>query len=178
MKDFTFVTGNQNKVDYLSKYFETPLKHTKIDLDEIQSLDLRKVTEHKARQAYQEIQLPVLVEDASLEFTALGGLPGPFIRFFVDGMSLETICSLLDGKVRKAVARSTFGYFDGKKMEFFEGKLEGEIAKIPAGENGWAWDKIFIAEGYSITRGELSEEEYKKTSLFLRSVAELKEFLE
>ncbi len=52
MKDFTFVTGNQNKVDYLSKYFGAPIKHIKIDLDEIQSLDLRKVAEHKARQAY------------------------------------------------------------------------------------------------------------------------------
>ncbi len=118
------------------------------------------------------------MEDASLEFTALGGLPGPFIRFFVDEMSLETMCSLLDGKVRKAVAKSTFAYFDGKEMKFFEGKLDGEIAKIPAGENGWAWDKIFIAEGYSVTRGELSEEEYKKTSLLFRPVAELKEFLE
>ena len=178
MKDFTFVTGNQNKVDYLSKFFGVPVKHIKLDLDEIQSLDLKIIAEHKARQAYQKVQTPVLVEDSSLEFYAFGKLPGPFIRFFVEEMSLEAMCLMLPENSRKAVARSTFGYFDGKDMRFFEGILNGEIAMTPKGENGWAWDKIFIPEGYSVTRGELNDEEYKKTSLIFRSVAELKEFLE
>ena len=47
----------------------------KLDLDEIQSLDLREIVEHKVRQAYEKCGKPVLVENASLEFTALGRLP-------------------------------------------------------------------------------------------------------
>lgn len=32
-----FITGNQNKVEYLSKTLGIPLEHQKVDLDEIQS---------------------------------------------------------------------------------------------------------------------------------------------
>ena len=177
MQDITFVTGNQNKADYLAKYLGFPIKHSKLDLDEIQSLDSKKIVEHKVRQAYEKIRGPVLVEDGSLEFTAIGRLPGPFVRFFVDEMPLETMCSILDGKTRKATARTTFGYYDGKEVKFFEGKLDGEIADAPAGENGWDWDKIFIPDGYTVTRAQLDPTEYGATSLLLRPFAELKAFL-
>src|SRR5688572_13435511 len=100
MTNVTFITGNQNKADYLAKYLGFPVDHVKLDLDEIQSLDLKEVTEHKVRQAYDKIKKPVIVEDVSLEFEGLNGLPGPFIRFFLDGLSPETICSLVDGKSR------------------------------------------------------------------------------
>jgi non-canonical purine NTP pyrophosphatase (RdgB/HAM1 family) len=177
MKDITFITGNQGKADYLSKYLGFPVKHVKLDLDEIQSLDLKKIIEHKVRQAYQKIQTPVIVEDVSLEFKALGRLPGTFIRFFIEEMPFEDICSLLDGKSREAIARCIFGYYDGENLELFEGKLDGEIAKAPAGENGFGWDRIFIPEGYELTRAQLNEEDDRKTYLQIKPLSVLKEFL-
>ncbi len=178
MEEVVFITGNQNKADYLAKYLGYPVEHIKLELDEIQSLDAKTIVEHKVRQAYGKIEKPVLVEDGSLEFVALGRLPGPFIKFFVEEMPMETMCSILDGKTRKAIARTTFGYFDGNEPRFFEGRLDGEIALVPAGENGWDWDKIFIPEGYTMTRAQLNNEEYQKTSIQLRPFAQLKEFLE
>lgn len=83
MKDITFITGNQHKADFLAKHLGMPIAHHKLDLDEIQSTDLRVVVEHKAKQAYEILQKPVLVEDAGLTLTALGNLPGPFIKWFV-----------------------------------------------------------------------------------------------
>jgi len=83
MKKVVFITWNQNKADYLAKYLGFPIEHFKVDLDEIQSLDLREIVEHKVRQAYQKVWVPVIVEDVSLEFEALGRLPGTFIRFFL-----------------------------------------------------------------------------------------------
>lgn len=71
----TFITGNQNKADYLAKYLGFPVAHQKIHLDELQSLSLREIVEHKVKQAYDIIKKPVLVEDVSLEFSALGRLP-------------------------------------------------------------------------------------------------------
>lgn len=177
MKTVTFITGNLNKVKYLEKYLGHPIRHVKLDLDEIQSLDVKKIVEHKVRQAYEQIKEPVLVEDDSLEFVALGRLPGPFIRFFVDEMPLEMMCRILDGKTRKAIARTTFGYYDGNEVKFFEGRLDGEIAENPAGENGWDWDMIFIPHGYTRTRGEFSDGEYQETSMQLRPFVALKEFL-
>ena len=178
MKEITFITGNQNKADYLAKYLGYPVDHVKLDLDEIQSLDLKEIVEHKVRQAFQKISKPVIVEDVSLEFEALGGLPGPFIKFFVEKVPFEMICSMVDGKSRKATARCIFGYFDGTNLELLESSLEGEVAKAPAGENGYGWDRIFIPQGYSVTRASLDEEDDRKTYLQIKPFAKLKDFLE
>jgi inosine triphosphate pyrophosphatase len=178
MKKITFITGNQGKADYLAKYLGFPVAHKKLDLDELQSLDLKKIVEHKARQAHRFIKKPVIVEDVSLEFAALGKLPGPFIKFFVDNIPFKALCSLVDGKTRKATARCVFGYFDGKVLKLFEGKLEGEIAKKPAGKNGYGWDRIFIPEGYSVTRASLGEEDDRKTYLKCKPFGKLKKFLD
>ncbi len=178
MTNITFITGNQNKADYLAKYLGHAVDHVKLDLDEIQSLDLKVIVEHKVRQAYDEISKPVIVEDVALEFVALGGLPGPFIKFFVEKVPFETICSMIDGRSRNATARCVFGYFDGKDLELFEGSLDGKIAETPSGENGYGWDKIFIPQGYTVTRASLEEKDDQKTYLQIKPFAKLKEFLE
>ncbi len=178
MKNITFITGNQNKADYLARYLGYSVDHIKLDLDEIQSLDLKEIVEHKVRQAHEKINKPVIVEDVSLEFKALGGLPGPFIKFFIENTPLKTICSMIDDKNREATARCVFGFFDGKNLELFEGELSGEIAKEPSGDRGYGWDKIFIPQGYSKTRASLSEEDDKKTYLKIKPFQKLKEFLE
>lgn len=177
MKKIIFVTGNQNKADYLAKHLDHPIDHRKIDLDEIQSLDLREIVEHKVRQAYQKIKEPVIVEDTSLEFKALGGLPGPFVRFFVDHMNFQDICSLLKGKDRTAYAKCAMGYYDGKVLKIFEKCVSGEIAKRPAGNGGFGWDKIFIPRGYSVTRASLNEVDDRKTYLQLKPFSQLKKFI-
>lgn len=178
MANITFITGNQKKADYLAKYLGFPVDHVKLDLDEIQSLDLKEIVEHKVRQAFEKIKKPVIVEDVSLEFAALGRLPGTFIKFFVDEVPFENICSMIDGKTRKATARCVFGYFDGQELKLFEGGLDGEIATTPSGENGYGWDKIFIPQGYTVTRASLEEKDDQKTYLQIKPFAKLKEFLE
>lgn len=70
MKDAVFITGNQKKADYLAELLGHPVDHVKVDLNEIQSLDLHEVVKHKLRQAYAEVQRPVLVE--ADEFKVLG----------------------------------------------------------------------------------------------------------
>lgn len=177
MKKVTFITGNQKKADYLANFLGHPVAHVKLDLDEIQSLDLREIVEHKVRQAYAKIKKPVIVEDVSLECEMLGGLPGPFIRFFVENMNMKTFCSMFFGKSRKAVAHCAFGYFDGKTLKIFEAKLTGTIAKKPAGKGGFGWDQIFIPEGYKVTRAQLNAEDDRKTYLQFKPFAKLKKFL-
>jgi len=174
----TFITGNQKKADYLARYLGYPVDHVKLDLEEIQSLDLKEIVEHKVRQAYEKIKKPVIIEDVSLEFEALNGLPGPFIRFFLDQVPFETICSMINGQSRRATAKCMFGYYDGEVMKLLEGSLGGTIAEIPAGENGYGWDKIFIPDGYSVTRAQLSEEDDQKTYMQVKPFSALKAFLE
>jgi non-canonical purine NTP pyrophosphatase (RdgB/HAM1 family) len=176
-KNVTFITGNQKKADYLARYLGFPIEHLHLDLEEIQSLDLKEIVEHKVRQAYEKVRCPVIVEDVSLEFEALHGLPGPFIRFFIDNVPSETICGMVQGLTRRAVARCVFGYYDGKQLKLFEGSLGGSLAKTPSGRNGYGWDRIFIPDGYLVTRAQLSEEDDQKTYLQIKPFQKLKEFL-
>ena len=177
ISDVTFITGNQNKANYLSRLLGFPLKHIKIDLDEIQSLNLNEIVDHKVRQAYKKIESPVIVEDVSLEFAAYGRLPGTFIKFFIEEIPLETICTMVNGKTRKATARCVFGYFDGESPKLFENKLEGKIAEMPSGENGFGWDRIFIPNGYLVTRASLNQEDNDKTYLQMKPIEQLRYFL-
>ena len=173
----TFITGNAAKSAYLAKYLGVAIAHQKVELEEIQSLDLRAVVAHKAREAYTIIKSPVLVEDVSLEFKALGRLPGTFIRFYVDEVPFETICRTLDGLTREATARCVFAYYDGREMHFFEGGMNGVIADHPRGERGYGWDKIFVPEGYIQTRAEMDEADDERTYTTIKPFAQLREFL-
>ncbi len=179
MKQVTFFTGNQHKAEYLQKLLGLEIMYQKLELDEIQSTDLDEIVKHKVKQAYDILQKPVLVEDVSLEFNALGGLPGPFIKFFVDGPGLEVTTKLLDSfKDKSAIARCTFGYFDGSKVELFHGSLNGEVSTEPRGDGGYGWDKIFIPNGYGgRTRAELNQDENEETYQIIKPFNLLREFL-
>ena len=179
MSDVTFITGNQSKADYFSKLMGLDVAHRKIELDEIQSLDLEEIVAHKVRQAYEIVQAPVIVEDVSLEFTALGKLPGPFIKFFIESSGVEACCRLLDGfSDRSATIRCTFGYFDGTEQHSFTSSLQGTISHSPRGINGYGFDQIFICEGYDITRAEMTPEANEQTYRdLMKPFAQVREFL-
>lgn len=166
MKDTVFITGNAKKAALLAKWLEVTLEHQKLELDELQSLSLHEIVEHKARQAYGKIKKPVLVEDVGLTFHALGGLPGPFIKWFLQELDLQQICNLLnDYGDRSAHSAVCYGWFDGQRMEFFDGELRGSIAESPRGRNGFGFDPIFVPDGSQKTHAEMDEAETERFSL-------------
>ncbi len=177
MKDVTFITGNQNKADYLAKYLGHPVRHQKVDLEEIQSLDLQQIVRHKVRQAYDIVKVPVIVEDVALEFKAFNRLPGPFIKFFLEDLGTQGVCDLLKDKDRGATGICLFGYYDGTTEQYFKGSIDGTITETPQGDNGFGWDPIFIPDGYGRTRAELDPEDYQEVYLKIRPFAALKAFL-
>jgi len=180
MKAVTFITSNQHKADALARVLGLPLAHQAVDLMEIQSTSLEEIVEHKVRQAYVVAKCPVLVEDVALEFTALGGLPGPFIKFFVEAPNgLENLCRILDSfDDRSAVAACVFGYCDGEQVRLFRAELGGVIAKHPAGNGGFGWDKIFCPDGYGgRARAELYAKEDVATYATIKPLVPLREFL-
>ncbi len=178
-KSPVFITGNQNKADYLSRQMGMQIDHVKIDLDELQSTDLHVIVKHKLEQAYQAVGRPVLVEDVSLSFNALGDLPGPYIKWFVDHAGAEACCKMLDGfSDRGAVIRCTFVYYDGEHMEFFDSELLGTVSEAPRGKNGFGFDTFFINDGYDITRAEMSQEDNERTyAERMKPFAKVRDFL-
>jgi len=174
----TFITGNPGKAEQLARHLEYPVAHQKLDLPEIQSLDLKEIVEHKAKEAYKQIQKPVLVEDTSLTFSALGKLPGPLIKWFLTELDNIGLCKLLDGYTdRSAYAEVCFGLYNGKELQIFEGGVKGVISESPRGKRGFGWDPIFIPGGSTKTWGEMTPEEQKETSMRRMALKKLEAFL-
>jgi XTP/dITP diphosphohydrolase len=178
MQTFTFITGNQHKADYLVKWLGRPVDHHKVDLDEIQSLDLKAVVEHKARQAYDILKQPVLVEDVGFTFKAMGRLPGPFIKWFLEELGDNGLCRLADSlEHRRAHVSIIYALYDGHEMHLFENHVEGQVAPEPRGNYGFGWNAIFIPEGSGKTYAEMTDDEVRPFSVRAQAIEKLKAFL-
>lgn len=178
MANITFITGNQHKVDYLVKWLEMPVRHHKLDLDEVQSLDLRTVAEHKARQAFEVLRTPVLVEDGALTFTAMGRLPGPLIKWFLQELDVEGLCRLATAQAHTgAIAAICYAYFDGRQIHFFEHEVPGRVINKPVGNNGFGWNAIFIPAGSDKTYAQMTDEELRPFSMRALAIKKLQAFL-
>ena len=70
-----------------------------------------------------------------------------------------------------------WAYFDGKRLEYIEGTQFGTIAPEPRGSGGWGWDAIFIPHGDTITRGEMTAEQYEKSYTDSKNYPALRELL-
>lgn len=175
----TFVTSNPAKAEQLSRHLKLSVEHRKLDIPEIQSLDLFEIVEQKTRQAFQQIQSPVLVDDTSLIFEALGKLPGPLIKWFLEELDNSGLAQLLDGyDTRRAKVQVLFGYFDGNRFETFLGEMSGSIAPEPRGERGFGWDPIFIPDGHTKTWGEMNTAQQNATSVRKLALRKLQDFLQ
>ena len=73
-----------------------------LDVEEIQSLDAKKVIAKKAIAAYEANQgNPILVEDTSLEMMGLDGRPGTYVKDFCGTRSMRQEIATLSGSVVK-----------------------------------------------------------------------------
>lgn len=176
----TFITGHAKKAEQLSRHLDYEVDHYKLDLKEIQTLDPVEVTIHKAKEAYAMLKKPVLVEDVSIRFEALGRLPGTLIKWFLEELKVEGLCKLLNGyQTRKAIVAPYFGLcVDGEKVEIFTAEITGEITKEPRGENGFGLDSIFIPDGYTKTWGQMNDEEQNETSVRKLALKKLHAYLQ
>ena len=178
MEALTFITGNPSKASLLRGYLDYPVIHKSIDLIEVQSLDLSTIVEYKAKEAYGQVHSPMLVEDTSLRFLALGKLPGPLIKWFLTELGTTRLCRLLDGySDRSALAEVQFGLYDGQIFQAFSGAVEGSIALAPRGSRGFGWDAIFIPAGSSKTWAEMTDEEARENSMRMIALKKLEAYL-
>lgn len=176
--NIVYVTGNPSKAKYFSRIIGTLIEHHGVDVQEIQSLNPVEVVKHKAKSAYDVLKKPVLVEDTSLSFNALGRLPGTFIKFFHSELGSEGLCRLIDSHEDKsAVINVVFCYYDGADYTIFERTTEGSISSSPKGSGGFGWDQVFISKDQHRTSAELSLEEYEELYKNVKPFDELKKFL-
>ena len=172
-----FITGNKGKFEQ-ARNIIPEVEQIDFDLPEIQELDSKKIIEEKLREASKISKGRFFCEDVSLCINCLGGLPGPFVKWFFDALGAEGIFNLVSKfEDRGAVARTMVGYSDGSDIVFFEEEMEGEIVS-PAGENGYGWDCLFRRNGYDKTLAEMSNEEKKNATMKTKIFLKVKEYID
>ncbi|KAH1089600.1 hypothetical protein J1N35_016857 [Gossypium stocksii] len=163
----TFVTGNAKKLEEVKSILgqSIPFQSLKLDLPELQG-EPEEISKEKARLAAVQVNGPVLVEDTCLCFNALKGLPGPYIKWFLQKIGHEGLNNLLMAyEDKSAYALCAFSFALGPDVEpvTFLGKTLGKI--VPArGPNDFGWDPIFQPDGYDQTYAEMPKEEKNKIS--------------
>lgn len=172
-----FLTGNLNKFQE-AKAILGEVEQLEIDLPEIQGIDPKEIIKAKLLEALKHHQGPFIVEDGSLCFDCLNGLPGPLIKWFESALGNDGLAKITQKMGNnQAEAMVMIGYAKNpEEIYYFEGIIKGKIVD-PSGENGFGWDKIFIPEGHSRTFAQMSSEE--KNSISMRKIAleKLREFL-
>jgi inosine triphosphate pyrophosphatase len=180
-KKITFVTGNIKKLEevkaILGESFQ--LDNAKIDLPELQG-EPEEVAIEKAKLAAKELNGAVLIEDTSLCFNALGGLPGVYIKWFIEKLGNDGLYKMLEGfEDKTGYAQCIFTYCEGPGKEpiTFVGRCNGKIVK-PRGPTGFGWDPNFEPEGYDKTFAELDKEVKNKISHRYKSLMKVLKYFE
>lgn len=154
---WTLVTGNENKWREAERILGSALDRVALDLPEIQAAHVRDVAVEKAKIACETLGRAVVVEDAGLELAALGGFPGPFVKFWEQLGGLRSICRALDGSPDRAASAVCVLALRGPDgLVVVEGRIDGTIAPEPRGGNGFGWDAIFVPEGETRTFAEMT----------------------
>lgn len=150
-----FITGNANKLNEVKAILEAAgiaVQSQNLDLEEVQGT-IEQVTESKARRAAEQVGGPVLVDDTSLCFSALNGLPGPYIKWFMASIGHQGLNDLLAAyEDKSAEAVATFGYCEGpgKEVKLFQGRCPVCFSvsltrrSVPLAARGWyAWARAY-----------------------------------
>ncbi len=172
----TFVTGNAGKFAE-AQWILPAIQQLDIDLEEIQSLSAEDIVRHKLEQAAEHTTGNIVVEDTSLVFYALGTLPGPFIKWFLQSLGSAGVANLVAETNPAATAITTIGLrLESGEMHFFSASVGGTIV-TPRGESGFGWDPIFVPEGATKTFAEMSDEEKNVYKVRPQAFRKLQSFL-
>lgn len=177
LSQITVVTSNENKLGEINEILGTNHKLSNIEIPEIQSLDVDEVITVKAKTAYEKIKRPVLVEDVSLEIKALKGLPGTFVKYFLNTLGTEGTVKLVGNLKTDTTVIGTVAIYNGTLLKIFKGKVIGTLSKKDRGTNGFGFDHVFIPKGYKKTYAEMPSMLKNKISHRAIALQKLREYL-
>mmetsp|Transcript_9708 Transcript_9708/g.58894 ORF Transcript_9708/g.58894 Transcript_9708/m.58894 type:complete len:203 (-) Transcript_9708:1052-1660(-) len=178
----SFVTGNANKVKEVTQILKSDqdslpfeLEPYALHLPEYQG-ESREIAVEKCRFAARHVGGPVVVEDTSLGFDAMKGLPGPYIKWFLEKLGHDGLNRMLEGfDDTSARATCIFSFCVGPDVEpeLFVGETLGTV--VPArGPTDFGWDPIFQPEGFSQTYAEMDKATKNSISHRYKALAKLK----
>ena len=201
-----FATGNSGKLreasEILGKGFElvTPAQMgIKEDIPET-GTTLRANSQLKADYIWNHCHTDCFADDTGLEVDVLGGAPGVHTARYAgeDKNFDKNMDKLLDELSRKEMEaslmksmgitpktnlrgarfKSVVTLIVGGQRYYFNGVLEGRIARSKAGKGGFGYDPVFISDDFpGMSLAEISEEQKNSISHRGKALRAMAEFL-
>lgn len=186
-----FASNNINKLEQVKLLLENDKVVMPIDVgvkgfDVIEDgLTLKENAYKKAHELYKVTKKKVFSDDTGLFVEALDGRPGIYAHRYAgedatDKDNREKMLEeLKDSDNRKAYFKTVICFIDDDgKDYYFEGKLDGEIARKELGEGGFGYDKIFYVEKYDKSLGQMEIDFKNQISHRGLAMKEFKKFLD
>ena len=151
----TFVTGSDRKVGEAQLVCDPvgiEIIKTPLDIHEIQSDKPQDISVHKAEQAYEKLQKPLVITDTFFSIPALNGFPGAYMKDVVQWLRPEDFILLMSDKTDKTITFSeNITYIDSEGIKTFSKEFRGHIVDAPRGSGNSIEN---VAEFDGVTLGE------------------------
>jgi XTP/dITP diphosphohydrolase len=179
IEKLVFATTNHGKVEEARAILEIPIEIAKIEVDEVQNEDVEYVARRKVEAVFEKVQQPVFVDDVSVELESWNGLPGAYVKSWLEKLTLKGILERLQyEKNRNLVVKSAIGYHDGKESMVFVGEVHGTLAYEERGKEGFGFDFSIIPEGQNLTYAEMGSEAKNRLSHRRKALDKFRDYLE
>ncbi len=153
-----YATGNRGKFEEVFRYLadlnsSITLVQAPVPIIEIQSLDQKAVALDKARQAFDQLKKPFIIDDAALYFPKYNQFPGVFTRYVYEGIGVDGIFRLVEpGDRAYFLLYLVYGDAQGN-FQTFEGRCEGRVTRpnILKAPKDLPFDDFFIPDGSDLS---------------------------
>jgi inosine triphosphate pyrophosphatase len=139
MKSIYFATSNEEKVQIAQAVCgesSITVMPVSIDIDEIQGEDPEVIVRDKAKRAYEQLGMPVVVSDDTWDIRALKGFPGAYMKSINYWFDPEDFLRLMKGITDRHITLHQYlAYTDGNVTEVFKNDIEGQIIDEIRGKN-------------------------------------------
>ena len=131
MKAIYFATSNPEKIQIAQTVCNEvgiDVKPVSLDIDEIQGEDPEVIVRDKARRAYEQLGMPLVVSDDTWDIRALNGFPGAYMKSINYWFKPEDFMRLMqDVEDRRITLHQYLAYTDGTITEIFKNDIEGQV---------------------------------------------------
>lgn len=164
-----FVSTNKGKFEVIRrvlKQYGVELEQKAMELTEPESDSLKEIALVKARQAFEIVKAPLIVEDTGFFLEAYPGFPGQHSKWVFNKIGYEGLFKLLEGKTRKASFHSVICFIDKNGYRLFEGKCRGAVTESVSEKISpeLVYARIFTLEGEKVPSVAITAEENDKKS--------------
>jgi len=182
--DLFFVTGNPKKILEVSRLIDDRINLVSKDLqiEEIQSNSLERISADKAIKAFEILQKPLIVEDSGVYFDDYVNFPGAFSKYMFQSLGFAGFEKLFADSVNKTgkmVAVTSYIEPGMDEVKQFVGEVKGkfDFSNLDEDADSLPFNNIFVPDGYNKKVIEMYDE-WATINHRANAIKKLNQFLE